>query len=129
MANTPADDAAEIASRILLETKSVPLSPVSVDCRRCISFPRVRRRPMDLGTERIERMAGHDLLDAVAGGETAGISFAARIAEWPALPMLCNARIDSEMAEGARVVPVEAHFEDPGGRSAARDGNRTGAAA
>ncbi len=130
MPTTPAADAAEITARILLETKSVlfspekpftftsgRVSPVYVDCRRLISFPRARRRLMDLAADRIERAVGHESLDAVAGGETAGIPFAAWIAERLALPMLYirkkpkgfgrNAQIEGEMAEGARVVLVE----------------------
>jgi orotate phosphoribosyltransferase len=130
MATTPAADAAEITSRILLETKSVlfspdkpftftsgRVSPVYVDCRRLISFPRARRRLMDLAADLIERSAGHESLDAVAGGETAGIPFAAWIAERLALPMLYirkkpkgfgrNAQIEGEMADGARIILVE----------------------
>jgi orotate phosphoribosyltransferase len=130
MATTPAADAAEITSRILLETKSVlfspekpftftsgRVSPVYVDCRRLISFPRARRRLMDLAADLIERTAGHESLDAVAGGETAGIPFAAWIAERLSLPMLYvrkkpkgfgrNAQIEGEMPEGARVILVE----------------------
>ncbi len=123
-------EAAEITARILLETKSVlfspdqpftftsgRVSPVYVDCRRLISFPRARRRLMDLAADRIERAVGHESLDAIAGGETAGIPFAAWIAERLALPMLYvrkkpkgfgrNAQIEGEMAEGARVLLVE----------------------
>jgi orotate phosphoribosyltransferase len=130
MTTNPVADNAEIASRILLETKAVlfspekpftftsgRVSPVYVDCRRLISFPRARRRLMDLAADVIERAAGHESLDAVAGGETAGIPFAAWIAERMALPMLYirkkpkgfgrNAQIEGEMAEGARVVLVE----------------------
>src|SRR5580704_1515680 len=60
-------DAAEITARILLETASVlfrpddpftftsgRLSPVYIDCRRLISFPRARKKLMDLGAELIE---------------------------------------------------------------------------
>src|SRR5579864_8469725 len=123
-------EAAEITSRILLETKSVLFSPekpftftsgrsspVYIDCRRLISFPRARRRLMDLAADLIERAIGHEALDAIAGGETAGIPFAAWIAERLALPMLYvrkkpkgfgrNAQIEGEMAEGARVILVE----------------------
>lgn len=130
MTTTSATDAAEITSRILLETKSVlfspekpftftsgRVSPVYVDCRRLISFPRARRRLMDLAADLIERKVGHESLDAVAGGETAGIPFAAWIAERLSLPMLYvrkkpkgfgrNAQIEGEMPEGARVVLVE----------------------
>ncbi len=123
-------EAAEITSRILLETKAVlfnpdqpftftsgRVSPVYVDCRRLISFPRARRRLMDLAADLVEREIGHEALDAVAGGETAGIPFAAWIAERMALPMLYvrkkakgfgrNAQIEGEMADGARVILVE----------------------
>jgi orotate phosphoribosyltransferase len=128
---TPSEaDAAEIAARILLDTKAVlfrpdqpftftsgRLSPVYVDCRRLISFPRARRKLMDLGSELIERKIGCEALDAIAGGETAGIPFAAWIAERLALPMLYvrkrpkgfgrNAQIEGELADGARVLLVE----------------------
>ncbi|HZT89091.1 MAG TPA: orotate phosphoribosyltransferase [Stellaceae bacterium] len=123
-------DAAQIAARILLDTQAVlfrpddpftftsgRLSPVYVDCRRLISFPRARRRLMDLASELIERKIGCEALDAIAGGETAGIPFAAWIAERLALPMLYvrkrpkgfgrNAQIEGELPEGARVLLVE----------------------
>jgi orotate phosphoribosyltransferase len=121
---------AEITARILLETKSILFSPekpfiftsgraspVYIDCRRLISFPRARARLMDMGKELILREVGYESLDAVAGGETAGIPFAAWIAERLGLPMLYirkkpkgfgrNAQIEGEMAEGARVLLVE----------------------
>ena len=123
-------EAAETTARILLETKAVlfspekpftftsgRVSPVYVDCRRLISFPRARRKLMDLGAELIEREIGYESIDAVAGGETAGIPFAAWIAERLALPMLYirkkpkgfgrNAQIEGELREGARILLVE----------------------
>lgn len=123
-------EAAETTARILLETKSVLFSPekpftftsgrsspVYIDCRRLISFPRARRKLMDMGTALIERAVGFEAVDAVAGGETAGIPFAAWISERMALPMLYirkkpkgfgrNAQIEGEMPEGARVLLVE----------------------
>jgi orotate phosphoribosyltransferase len=126
----PAHDAAEITCRILLETKSVlfspekpftftsgRVSPVYIDCRKLISFPRARRKLMDMGTALIERAIGFESIDAVAGGETAGIPFAAWIAERMALPMLYirkkpkgfgrNAQIEGDLAEGQRVLLVE----------------------
>ena len=125
-----ASDAAEITSRILLETKAVLFnpdqpftftsgrqSPVYVDCRRLISFPRARNTLMDLASQLIKREIPAGSLDAVAGGETAGIPFAAWISERLDLPMLYvrkkpkgfgrNAQIEGEMAEGARVLLVE----------------------
>src|SRR5262249_17323889 len=127
---TETAQAAEITARILLETKSVlfrpdqpftftsgRVSPVYVDCRRLISFPRAGRRHRAPAADLILRAVGHESLDCVAGGETAGIPFAAWIAERLALPMLYvrkqakgfgrNAQIEGEMAEGARVILVE----------------------
>ncbi len=128
----PADaEAAETTARILLETKAVlfspdkpftftsgRVSPVYIDCRKLISFPRARRKLMDMGVALIERAVGFESIDAVAGGETAGIPFAAWIAERMALPMLYirkkpkgfwrNAQIEGELAEGQRVLLVEA---------------------
>jgi orotate phosphoribosyltransferase len=122
--------AADITARILLETRSVHFSPdkpftwtsgrkspVYIDCRRLISFPRARAKLMDLGTELIMRRVGFESLDAIAGGETAGIPFAAWIAERMALPMLYirkkpkgfgrMAQIEGEFGEKDRVLLVE----------------------
>ena len=63
-------------------------SPVYTDCRRLISFPRVRRTLIDFGAATILREAGFEQFDAVAGGETAGIPFAAWMADTLCLPML-----------------------------------------
>src|SRR2546423_14301465 len=86
-------EAAEITARILLETDSVLFrpddpftftsgrkSPVYIDCRRLISFPRGRTKLMELGAELIERHTGYEGLDAGAGGETVGIPVAAWLA-------------------------------------------------
>jgi len=123
-------DAAEITARILLETQSVLFrhddpftftsglrSPVYIDCRRLISFPRARRKLMDLAAELIERHTGFESLEAIAGGETAGIPFAAWIADRLSLPMLYvrkqpkgfgrNAQIEGELRDAARVLLVE----------------------
>src|SRR5437763_14657895 len=130
-ARSPSEsDAADITARILLETESVlfrpedpftftsgRLSPVYIDCRRLISFPRARRKLMDLAAELIERHSGFESLDAIGGGETAGIPFAAWIADRLLLPMLYvrkqpkgfgrNAQIEGELQDGARVLLVE----------------------
>ena len=42
-------------------------SPVYTDCRRLISFPRVRRALIDFGVATIEREIGFEQFDAVAG--------------------------------------------------------------
>jgi orotate phosphoribosyltransferase len=92
-------------------------SPVYIDCRRLISFPRVRGTLMDLGASLVCREAGFEAFDAVAGGETAGIPFAAWMADRLGLPMQYvrkkpkgfgrNAQIEGHVTEGQRVLLVE----------------------
>ncbi len=72
---------------------------------------------MAFGEATILRDAGFERFDAVAGGETAGIPFAAWMADRLMLPMLYvrkqpkgfgrNAQIEGHLAEGARVLLVE----------------------
>ncbi len=101
-------------------------SPVYVDCRRIISFPEARGRIMELGVELIERNIGRGAVDVVAGGETAGIPFAAWIAERLAKPMIYvrkkpkgfgrNAQIEGTFEDGARVLLVEDLATDGGSK-------------
>ena len=131
---------ADEAARILLEIKAAyaydgkePFvftsgrkSPVYVDIRKLISFPRARARLMDMAVQTIERAAGYESIDAVAGGETAGIPFAAWIAERMGLPMLYvrkqpkgfgrMAQIEGVLTEGQRVVLVEDLATDGGSK-------------
>ncbi|MGV0816929.1 orotate phosphoribosyltransferase [Martelella sp. AMO21009] len=93
------------------------VSPVYIDCRRLISFPRIRSTLMDFAAAKIMAEAGFEQFDCVAGGETAGIPFAAFLAERLDLPMIyCrkkpkgygkNAQIEGHMPEGARVLVIE----------------------
>jgi orotate phosphoribosyltransferase len=72
---------------------------------------------MGLAAELIATHTGFESLDAVAGGETAGIPFAAWIADQLSLPMLYvrkqpkgfgrNAQIEGELKDDARVLLVE----------------------
>lgn len=90
-------DMAAKAAKILLDTKSIlfspekpfvftsgRLSPVYTDMRRMISFPKERGILMDFAAEMLKDLN----LDYVAGGETAGIPYAAFIAERLNVPML-----------------------------------------
>lgn len=127
---TTADDAALMTARILLEIEAVSIrpgepftltsgwaSPVYVDCRKVISFPRARRAIIDAAVGQIEREIGFESIDAIAGGETAGIPYAAWIADRLGLPMLYvrkkpkgfgrNAQIEGIFKPGARVLLVE----------------------
>lgn len=93
-------DAALTTARILLEIKAVNFrpeepytftsgwkSPVYIDCRRIIYFPRARSKICELAVEKIGRNIGYESIEAVAGGETAGIPFAAWIADRMSAPM------------------------------------------
>ena len=92
-------------------------SPVYIDCRKLISFPRARRTIIEFSVAKILRGAGFESLDAVVGGETAGIPFAAWIADRLQLPMLYVrkqpkgfgrlAQIEGDLHEGLRLILVE----------------------
>src|SRR6201993_3425004 len=121
---------AELTAKMLLEVAAVRFmadkpfiytsgwaSPVYTDCRRLISFPRVRQQLIDFGVATIMRDVGFEQFDAVAGGETAGIPFAAWMADRLMLPMQYvrkkpkgfgrNAQIEGHIEEGDRVLLVE----------------------
>lgn len=101
-------------------------APTYVDCRKLISYPRIRSTLMDFLTVTVMRDAGFEEFDNVAGGETAGIPFSALVAERLALPMTYvrkkpkgygkNARIEGVMTEGQRVLLVEDLTTDGGSK-------------
>ena len=92
-------------------------SPVYIDCRKLISFPRVRQTMIDFGATTILRDIGFERFDTIAGGETAGIPFAAWIADRLMLPMQYvrkkpkgfgrDAQIEGHLVEGQRTLLVE----------------------
>ncbi len=111
-----------IIARILLEIEAVNfrprqpfkltsgrLSPVYIDCRRIIGFPRARTKVIDLAITRIEEAIGFERIDVVAGGETAGIPFAAWIAERLSLPMVYVRKAPKGFGRGAQ---IEGHWRD-----------------
>ncbi len=123
-------DAALTTARILLEIKAVNFrpeepytftsgwkSPVYIDCRRIIYFPRARTRISDLGVQLIHRHVGFETIEAVAGGETAGIPFAAWMADRMQTPMAYvrkkpkgfgrNSLIEGDVPEGKQTLLVE----------------------
>ncbi|MFU8866060.1 MAG: orotate phosphoribosyltransferase [Rhodobacterales bacterium] len=133
------EEMARLTARMLLEIKAVHFnadepfifasglpSPVYIDCRKLISYPRIRSTLMDFLTVTVMRNAGFEAFDNIAGGETAGIPFAALVAERMALPMTYvrkkpkgygrNARIEGAMAEGERVLLVEDLTTDGGSK-------------
>ena len=135
----PKDEIARLSARMLLEIGAVHFnarepftlasglpSPTYIDCRKLISYPRIRATLMDFMTVTVMRDAGFEAFDNIAGGETAGIPFAALVAERMALPMTYvrkkpkgygrNARIEGVMEEGERVLLVEDLTTDGGSK-------------
>ena len=101
-------------------------SPVYIDCRRLISFPRLRATLMDFAVATLQRNVGLEAFDAIAGGETAGIPFSAWIAERMGLPMNYvrkkpkgfgrDAQIEGAPVAGKRVLLVEDLTTDGGSK-------------
>jgi orotate phosphoribosyltransferase len=121
---------AETTAKMLLEVKAVLFSegkpfiftsgwasPVYIDCRKLIFYPRIRTQLVDFAAATLSRDAGFEQFDVIAGGETAGIPYAAWIADRFGLPMQYirkkpkgfgrNAQIEGDVREGARTLLVE----------------------
>ncbi|MCW1933790.1 orotate phosphoribosyltransferase [Pararhodobacter zhoushanensis] len=130
---------ARLTARMLLDIQAVHFNarepfthasgnkaPTYIDCRKLISFPRIRSTLMDFLVAKVMGDAGFEAFDNIAGGETAGIPFAALVAERMALPMTYvrkkpkgygrNARIEGLMSEGQRVLLVEDLTTDGGSK-------------
>ncbi|MDE0760096.1 MAG: orotate phosphoribosyltransferase [Planktomarina sp.] len=133
------NEIARLTAQMLLEIKAVHFnatepfilasgkpSPTYIDCRKLISFPHIRSTLMDYLTITVTRDAGLESFDNIAGGETAGIPFAALVAERMALPMTYvrkkakgygkNARIEGVMSKGQQVLLVEDLTTDGGSK-------------
>jgi orotate phosphoribosyltransferase len=121
---------AELTARMYLDTGAVRFmtdkpyiftsgwaSPVYNDSRWLISFPDVRSAIMGYAVNAIDRDIGRANIDTVAGGETAGIPFAAWVADRMHLPMQYvrkkskgfgrNAQIEGQLNPDQRVLLVE----------------------
>jgi orotate phosphoribosyltransferase len=121
---------AELTARMYLDTGAVRFmtdkpfiftsgwaSPVYNDSRWLISFPDVRATLMNMMVASIGRDIGRGNIDAVAGGETAGIPFAAFVADRMHLPMQYvrkkpkgfgrGSQIEGQLLPGQRVLLVE----------------------
>jgi orotate phosphoribosyltransferase len=118
------------AARMLFDIKAVhfnaekpytftsgTVSPVYVDCRKIVSYPKERRALMTMGAAQLKEKLGDNVFDIIAGGETAGIPFGAWLSEEMDLPMVYvrkqpkgfgrMAQIEGDLKEGARVLLVE----------------------
>jgi len=94
----------EVADKIaemLLQTEAIQIyrerpfvfvsgrvSPVYIDCRRLLSFPDVREEIIAQMAKKAEAEIGLNQIDVVAGGETAGIPYAAFVAQKLKKPMI-----------------------------------------
>lgn len=130
---------AEMTAKMLLEIKAVHFradepymltsglaSPVYIDCRKLISYPRIRSTLMDFATSILMRDGGFEKFDGIAGGETAGIPFAAWIADRLGLPMQYvrkkpkgfgrDAQIEGHLEDGQNILLVEDLTTDGGSK-------------
>lgn len=129
----------EMTAKMLLEINAVHFrtdkpfmftsgiaSPVYIDCRKLISYPRIRSTLMDFAAGVIMEDIGFEQIDSVTGGETAGIPFAAWLADKLHLPMHYvrkkpkgfgrDAQIEGDTIEGKRVLLVEDLTTDGGSK-------------
>jgi orotate phosphoribosyltransferase len=137
---TPGEEAAaKDTARILLDIGAVNFrpeepyiltsgraSPVYIDCRRIIAFPAERRRIIKHAVDAIASAGSAKPIEAVAGGETAGIPYAAWIAESMDRPMLYvrkepkgfgrMSQIEGHMKEGCHTLLVEDLATDGGSK-------------
>jgi orotate phosphoribosyltransferase len=82
---------------------------VYIDVRKLISYPRVRSAIIDFAAATIVRDVGFEQFDTVAGGETAGIPYAAWIADRLSLPMQYVRKKPKGFGRGAQ---IEGHWRD-----------------
>lgn len=108
------------------------LSPVYVDCRRLISYPKLRDQITQQFAKIVEEEIGSDLVEVIAGGETAGIPFAAFLAIELRKPMIYvrkepkgygkSAQIEGVLEEGNKVILVEDLVTDGGSKLKFKEG-------
>ena len=113
---------AKHAAKILLDTKSIlintkepftytsgKIGPTYADMRRMISFPAERSILMDYAAEMVKPLG----VDYVAGGETAGIPYAAFLAERLEVPMLY---VRKKPKGHGRMAQIEGHVDENKGK-------------
>lgn len=118
------EEIAAVSAKILLDTEAVlfnakepfvftsgRISPVYTDCRRLIAFVEERKTLMNFAAEMLAPLD----LDYVAGGETAGIPYAAFVSERLNKPMLY---VRKKPKGFGRMAQIEGHLPDEGVRKA-----------
>ncbi|MGB0682976.1 MAG: orotate phosphoribosyltransferase [Magnetovibrionaceae bacterium] len=126
-------------ARILLDIKAVNFrpkepytltagwaSPVYIDCRKLISFVPERRRVIEMATELLKSAVDLEQVGALAGGETAGIPYAAWLSESTGIPMVYvrkkpkgfgrMAQIEGDLPPGKTAILVEDLATDGGSK-------------
>lgn len=117
-------------ARLLLEVSAISVntekpfiftsgwaSPVYTDMRKIIAYPRLRQTLTEFAAHTIMTEIGCESLDIIAGGETAGIPFAAWLADRLMLPMQYirkkpkgfgrQAQIEGNLIDNGRALLVE----------------------
>ncbi|MCX8103317.1 MAG: orotate phosphoribosyltransferase [Candidatus Bipolaricaulota bacterium] len=102
------------------------LSPVYVDIRRLISFPEARAQIIESFAQIAHERIGLSAIDVIAGGETAGIAYAAFLAERLHKPMIYvrkepkeygrSSQVEGVLHPGQRVLLVEDLVTDGGSK-------------
>ncbi len=129
LSNQEKTDISLRTAEILIQTKSVmfnsrePFSytsgnkgPVYIDCRRLASFPKERNTLMRDGAQLLAGSIGRVNIDALAGGETAGISYAALLADRLIKPMVYvrkKPKGHGRMAQIEGFLPEKNRADDP----------------
>ncbi len=130
---------ARLTARMLLEIKAVNfevdtpytlasglVSPSYIDCRELISYPAIRSTLIDFMIKTVQRDAGFQAFDSVAGGETGGIPYGAWMADRMGLPMQYvrkqpkgygkGAQVEGVLHKGQRVLLAEDMTTDGGSK-------------
>ncbi len=110
------------------------VSPVYVDCRRLLSFPEVRDDIVEQLAIKVKRDIGLEVIDVVAGGETAGIPYAAFVSLKVGKPMIYvrkaakgygqSKQIEGVLEANQRVLLVEDLITDGKSKLGFNDGIR-----
>jgi orotate phosphoribosyltransferase len=113
---------ADVTAKILIETQSVLFnakepftltsgkkSPVYIDCRKLIGFYEERELLMDLAAEMLISDIGYNNMDYMAGGETAGIPYAAFISDRLEKPMVY---VRKQPKGFGRMAQIEGYFPE-----------------
>lgn len=130
---------ARLTARMLLEIKAVNfevenpyklasrlVSPSYIDCRELISYPAIRSTLIDFMIATVQRDAGFEAFDSVAGGETGGIPYGAWMADRMGLPMQYvrkqpkgygkGSQVEGVLHKGQRVLLAEDMTTDGGSK-------------